>query len=90
MGMPCTVNSILKLSPEQGYPDTLNLHVMKHAYKSGYRIIPIDVPVPLVDDQWLAHADVVIHKLTWENQRTSITFEVTRIYDLPLKLKSST
>lgn len=87
MGMPCTVNSILKLTPKQGYPAQLDLQAKHHAYKRGYRIIPIDVPVPLVDEQWMAHADVIIHALMWENQTTSITFEVARIYETPLKLK---
>lgn len=87
MGMPCTVNSILKLTPAQGYPAILNQGLVGQGTKSGYRIIPIDVPIPLVDADWLAQADVTIRKLIWEHQITIVTFEVTRIYEAPMKLK---
>jgi Protein of unknown function (DUF2584) len=85
MGMPCQVNSILKLSPDQ-YPE-LVIGMTHSVVKEGYRIIPMDVPIPLVDRDWFAHADVVIHQLTWENQTTQITFQVTRIYPTPFSQK---
>jgi hypothetical protein len=85
MGMPCQVNSILKLSPEQ-YPQLVLGHVHQ-VTKAGYRIIPLDVPLPLVDAQWLAHADVVIHQLIWTKQATQITFEICRIYPAPVSQK---
>lgn len=87
MGMPCQVNSILRLSRSQGYPNPLSLHQPYQVQKSGYRIFPIDVPLQLVDEAWVAHADIIIHSLTWENQRTVITFEIARIYELPFPLK---
>lgn len=88
MGMPCEVNSILRLQRSQGYPNPLNLHEHYSVQKAGYRILPIDVPIQLVDDNWLAQADIIIHRLSWENQSTSILFEVVRIYELPFSLKS--
>jgi len=87
MGMPCEVNNILKLSQQQGYPPQLVPRADHHASKSGYRIIPIDVPIPLVDDNWFTHADIIIRKLTWENGETFVSFEIDRIYDVPFCMK---
>lgn len=87
MGMPCEVNSILKLGRSQGFPDSLRLHEVHQVTKLGYRIIPLDVPLPLVDDTWHSPADIIIQRLTWENQTTSITFEVVKIHPSPLNLK---
>jgi hypothetical protein len=87
MGMPCEVNSILKLTSSQGYPEQLHLGSQHQASKEGYRIIPVDVPIPLVDDNWLAHADVVIRKLTWENNKTVLVFEIQRVYDVSFPVK---
>lgn len=87
MGMPCEVNSILKLKPDQGYPSDLSLGNRHQAKKDGYRIFPLDVPLCLVDEQWLAHADIVIERLTWENQTTFLQFRVARIYDIPFSTK---
>jgi Protein of unknown function (DUF2584) len=86
MGMPCQVNSILKLNQE--YPSQLTLDTIYQATKSGYRILPIDVPIPLVDEYWIAHADVIIEKLTWQQGRTHLTFGISRIYAQPFVLKS--
>lgn len=87
MGMPCEINSILKLSSAQGYPPHLELQARHQATKQGYRIFPLDVPIALVDDQWQAHADIIIRKLTWEQSTTAIAFEITRIYEQPFDLK---
>lgn len=65
MGMPCEVNSLLKLTPSQGYPAQLTIGQQWTVEKSGYRILPIDVPIPLVDGDWMARADIVIKALTW-------------------------
>ena len=88
MGMPCVVNSILKLSPDQGYPAQLRIGDRHTAAKSGYRIIPMDVPVPLVDERWVAYADVVITTLTWEQQQTMMTYRVHRLYPEPFVAKA--
>lgn len=87
MGMPCQVNSILKLNAAQGYPASLALNTTYEAVKDGYRIIPIDVPVPLVDADWMAQADIVIHTLTWKNQQTFVQFTVHRLYPTALSMK---
>ncbi len=87
MGMPCEVNSILKLKECQGYPKRLNKSEKYYAQKDGYRIFPIDVPILLVDERWFAHADIKIVKLIWENGYTNVDFKIDRIYDLPFLTK---
>lgn len=88
MGMPCEVNSILKLNSSQGYPPQLKRGEKHHAQKNGYRIIPVDVPILLVDENWLAYADIKIYKLTWGNGVTYLEFEIDRIYESPFLTKS--
>ncbi|MBD1945699.1 DUF2584 family protein [Coleofasciculus sp. FACHB-712] len=87
MGMPCEVNSILKLNPSQGYPEQLKVASQHQASKDGYRIIPVDVSIPLVDENWVYYADIVIRKLTWENHKTTITFEITKVHNIPFSIK---
>ncbi|TVQ12327.1 MAG: DUF2584 family protein [Leptolyngbya sp. DLM2.Bin27] len=87
MGMPCEINSILKLTPAQGYPEPLTVGDRHRVTKTGYRIFPLDVPLGLVDEAWLAHADIVIEKLTWEHQTTHLEFKVTRLYPAPFAVQ---
>ncbi|MBE9042670.1 DUF2584 family protein [Oscillatoriales cyanobacterium LEGE 11467] len=87
MGMPCEVNSILKLKPSQGYPTQLEKGQRYQAQKEGYRIIPVDVPIPLVDENWLARVDIKICRLVWENGVTNLEFEIDRIYRVPMLTK---
>lgn len=87
MGMPCEVNSILKLKPSQGYPSSLELGIQYKASKQHYRIIPLDFPIPLVNEDWIAHADIIIEKLIWENQQTTVFFRIDRIYQSPFIVK---
>lgn len=86
MGMPCQVNSILKLD-RKSYPAQLEKDKLYQAQKKTYRIFPIDVPIPLVDDEWMAHADAMITKLTWEQGITYLEFKIHRIYPDPFALK---
>ncbi|NDJ18325.1 DUF2584 family protein [Myxacorys almedinensis] len=87
MGMPCEVNCILKLSAGTGYPTKLVLHSEHQATKPGYRIFAIDLPIPLVDENWLTHADVVIDHLAWQQKQTQLTFRIVRIYTQPFAMK---
>ncbi len=86
MGMPCQVNSVVKLNSTE-FPSLLELNAVHRAQKLGYRIFPIDVPLQLVDDAWFAHADVVILQLSWANQQTVLEFRIHRIYDHLFALK---
>jgi hypothetical protein len=87
MGMLCEVNSILKLSPSQGYPKKLTLGVQYQACKEDYRILLVDVPILLVDEHWTAYADVIIEKLIWENKKTTVFFKIDRVYETPFLVK---
>lgn len=87
MGMPCEVNSILKLKPSQGYPEHLKIGKQYQGCKEDYRIIPIDVPIPLVDEHWIAYADIIIEKLIWQDKQTTVVFKIDRIYQAPFKVK---
>ena len=87
MGMPCEINTILKLKPAQGYPTELSVGLSFAVTKSEYRIFALDVPVQLVDEQWQAQADVIIRELTWRNGKTYLQAEVTRLYDQPFSVK---
>lgn len=80
MGMPCEVNSILKLRPDQGFPETLKTGETHKGTKEGYRILLIDVPIMLVGEDWKGVADVIINKITWENDTTTVVFKIDRIY----------
>jgi hypothetical protein len=86
MGMPCQVNSIVKLNGTE-FPSPLGINEVHKVIQSGYRIFPIDVPLQLVDEAWCAHADVVITQLIWTNQQTVLEFHIHRIYDQPFPLK---
>jgi len=87
MGMPCEINTILKLTPAQGYPAELRLGQKFEAKKSDYRIFAVDVPLQLVDEQWQAQADVVIRELVWRDGQTRLQAEVTRLYEQPFAVK---
>ncbi len=87
MGMPCEINTILKLTPDQGYPAQLSVGQTLAVTKTEYRIFALDVPVQLVDQQWQAQADVIIRELTWRDGHTHLQAEVSRLYDQPFAVK---
>ena len=88
MGMPCEVNSILKLSHESGFPEVLKYDEIYTGTKEDYRIMLVDVPIMLVDSDWYGHADVIIVSLTWKNSKTIIEFKIDRIYENKFLTKS--
>ncbi len=87
MGMPCEINTILKLKPSQGFPEKLELSARYQVFKEGYRILPVDVPIFLVDESWVTHADVVINRLVWEKNQTIIDFEIRKLYSPPFSVE---
>jgi hypothetical protein len=86
MGMPCQVNSIVKLNQTE-FPLALTIGDSHQVQKSGYRIYPIDVPLQLVNRDWMAHGDVVIDKLIWADQTTIVEFHIHRLYAEPFPVK---
>lgn len=85
MGMPCQVNSILKIA-RHNVPEPV-ASGRYEVIKPGYRIIPLDVPIPLVDQDWMAYADVVIEQLVWEQGNTKLCFMIKRLYPVPFSVK---
>lgn len=79
MGMPCELNTVLKLSPSQGYPYELVMNEEHEGIKEGYRILPVGVRIPLLDQEWKHEANVIIKRLVWEDLRTTIRFEIDEI-----------
>lgn len=87
MGMSCEINTILKLKADQGYPPELSLGQTFAVTKTEYRIFALDVPIQLVDEQWQAHADIIIRELIWRDGNTHLRAEVARLYDQPFAVK---
>ena len=83
MGMPCEVNSILKLNELQCSSTKFEHGSFHEASKGGYRIIPLDISISLVDKDWRNVADIVIRKLTWENNKTFLRFEIVKLHETP-------
>jgi hypothetical protein len=80
MGMACEINTILKLG--EGYPARLVVGSRHRAVKSGYRIFAMDVPLQLVNGDWVALADVAIVDLRWRGEVTEVVYEVRRVYEV--------
>ncbi|WP_264326293.1 DUF2584 domain-containing protein [Romeriopsis navalis] len=84
--MPCEMNSILKLS-DVDFPATIAIDQSFTVTKSAYRLVPIDVPIQLVNSAWQAIADVVITQVVWSQQQTQLTYRIHRVYAQPFALK---
>ena len=80
MGMTCEINNVLKLSVEQGFPKTLVIDKRYKGTKKGYRLYPIDVPIDLVDDNWICKCQVIIKRVVLEDNMTQLEFTVYRFY----------
>jgi Protein of unknown function (DUF2584) len=85
MGMPCQVNTILKLGED--YPARLVVGDRHRAVKAGYRIYAMDVPLQLVNGDWVALADVAIVDLRWRGEVTEVVYEVRRVYKVGFRVK---
>jgi Protein of unknown function (DUF2584) len=85
MGMACEINTILKLGED--YPASLVVGSKHRAVKSGYRIFAMDVPLQLVNGDWVALADVAIVDLRWRGEVTEVVYEVRRVYEVGWRVK---
>lgn len=78
MGQPVEMNTVLKLSVEQGLPED---PVVGESYlfrKSGPRIYPIGVPVELIGDDWQTLGKAVIDEFTINLDETRGKFRVVK------------
>lgn len=87
MGMPLEINTVLKLTPTQGYPNKVKVGDIYIANKQDYRIYPLHIPIPLVDKDWNAYADAIVFKLIWEDNNTQLLYEIVNTYEKPKSYK---
>jgi hypothetical protein len=85
MGMACEINTILKLGED--YPASLVVGDRHRAVKAGYRIFAMDVPLQLVNGDWMAWGEVAIVDLRWRGEVTEVVYEVRRVYEVGFRVK---
>ena len=83
MGTHCELNSILKLSPSQGFPEHLVVSSDLIGVKEGYRIYPLDVPLFLLNEHWYVCGVVTINRMVWQSNCTELGFQVVEVYSSP-------
>jgi len=81
MGFKTEFNWILKLKPEQGFPEVLEVNKEYNFLKDGYRVYPLDIPIDLVNENWEAVAKAVIVECTLGNGKTKGIFKIVKIYE---------
>jgi len=82
MGSKIEFNWALKLNPENG----LNESILREGEifeftKNGNRVYPINIPIDLINQDWIALARVVIIEFTNKENITSGRYRVVRIYN---------
>lgn len=80
MGQPIEHNTVLKLSAEQGLPDTPVTGETYHFSKSGARLYPLGVPVELIGDDWKTVGKAVIEEFTVTLDETWGVFRVVKVF----------
>jgi hypothetical protein len=78
MGQPVEMNTVLKLSPEQGLPEAPREGETYTFRKSGPRIYPLGVPVELIGPDWKTRGKAVIDAFTVSLEETSGRFRVVK------------
>ena len=80
MGLPVEMNTVLKLSADQGLPDNPQLDTDYRFTKDGTRFYPIGVPVELIGPDWKTVGKAVIDEFTVSTQATSGRFRVVKVF----------
>jgi len=78
VGQPVEMNTVLKLSTDQGLPDAPALDTPYSFKKSGARFYPIGVPVELIGDDWQTIGKAVIDEFTVNLKATSGRYRVVK------------
>jgi hypothetical protein len=81
MGSFYEFNWILKLSEEQGFAKNYEIGLEYAFTKTGCRIYPIGPPIDLVDNSWVAVAQVVVTSVTLSQNATKGTYMLLRLYE---------
>jgi hypothetical protein len=78
MGVPVEMNTVLKLTPEQGLPDPPEEGRAYTFRKDGPRLYPLGVPVELIGADWKTVGKAVIDEYTVSLAETRGRFRVVR------------
>lgn len=76
MGFPIKFNWVLQITP----PEPIELSHVYPFEKSGNRIFPTTAPIDLIDPDRNAIAKIKIKSVLNENEITTGTFEIIKIY----------
>jgi hypothetical protein len=80
MGVPVEMNTVLKLSVGQGFPENPALETEYRFEKDGTRFYPIGVPVELINADWQTIGKAVIDEFTVSTERTSGKFRIVKLF----------
>jgi hypothetical protein len=78
MGVPVEMNTVLKLTPEQGLPAPPEEGRAYTFRKEGPRFYPLGVPVELIGADWKTVGKAVIDEFTVSLEETRGRFRVVR------------
>ena len=89
MGYKIEINWALKLKPEEGFPEKLELNQTYNFHKKETRIYPLDCNLQLINKDWEVFGEVQIQEYTLNGKETKGKFKVTKIYsDLERKVST--
>lgn len=81
MGSKIEFNWVLKLKPENGLnEDLLKEGEIYEFTKSGNRAYPINIPIDLLNQDWIALARIIVIEYTNKENITTGRYRVIRIY----------
>ena len=78
MGVPVEMNTVLKLSGEQGLPAEIREGEPYAFRKAGPRFYPLGVPVELIGPDWKTLGKAVIDEFTVSLEETRGRFRVVK------------
>ncbi len=81
MGYKTEFNWVLKLKPEQGFPEKLEIGKVYEFEKNDCRVYPVDIPIDLADKDWNVVAKVVVLQFTCGFGKTKGLFKIKKIYN---------
>ncbi|WEG11806.1 DUF2584 family protein [Pullulanibacillus sp. KACC 23026] len=74
MGMPLELNTMIVTKQKEIKTETENVYEL---VKEGYRLYPIDIPIEVrTTKEGTPYAHARICKLTWEQEKTILTYEL--------------
>ena len=81
MGVPVEMNTVLKITPDQGLPENPQLDTVYAFAKDGTRFYPIGVPVELIGPDWKTVGKAVIDEFTVSTEATRGKFRIVKLFD---------